>query len=208
MNKLRWLFVGAMLLSLVFASLSPQPALGQARLTGTGNDVLRLSQYPVDTLDPSLASFVQEVQVINSLFAGLVKLDLATGQVVPDLAESWSWNAEKTEVTFTLRTGLVWSDGAALTASDARYAILREIDPEMYASYAAILDPIVNAYAYRTGQITDPNLVGVIVDDATHLRIQCTQPMVFFDKIMALWVTKPLPQHVIALHPDNWTDPA
>ncbi len=207
MNKLRWLFVGAMLLSLVFASLSPQPALGQARLTGTGNDVLRLSQYPVDTLDPSLASFVQEVQVINSLFAGLVKLDLVTGQVVPDLAESWSWNAEKTEITFTLRSGLLWSDGTALTASDARYAILRELDPEMYASYAAILDPIVNAYEYRTGQITDPDLVGVIVDDATHLRIQLTQPMVFFDKIMALWVTKPLPQHVIALEPDNWTDP-
>jgi len=206
-NKLHWLFAGAMLLSLVFASLLPQPALGQVRLTGTGNDVLRLSQYPLDTLDPSLASFVQEVQVINALFAGLVKLDLATGEVVPDLAENWVWNLEKTEITFTLRAGLIWSDGTALTAHDARYAILREIDPNLSAVYASIFDPIVNAYEYRTGQITDPTQVGVYADDNLHLRIQLTQPMVFFDKIMALWVAKPLPQHVIEAHPDDWTDP-
>ena len=40
--------------------------------------------------------------------------------VVPDLAESWSWNAEKTKLTFKLRQGVKWHDGKPFTAKDVQ----------------------------------------------------------------------------------------
>jgi hypothetical protein len=36
--------------------------------------------------------------------------------VVPDLATSWSWNEDGTELTFPLRQGITWHDGKPLTA--------------------------------------------------------------------------------------------
>ncbi|GAB5467276.1 MAG: ABC transporter substrate-binding protein [Rhodospirillales bacterium] len=42
--------------------------------------------------------------------------DLQT--VVPNIAKSWSWNPDFTELTFVLRDGHKWSDGAPFTAED------------------------------------------------------------------------------------------
>ena len=38
--------------------------------------------------------------------------------IVPDLATSWRWNSEKTELTFKLREGVTWHDGVPFTARD------------------------------------------------------------------------------------------
>jgi peptide/nickel transport system substrate-binding protein len=38
--------------------------------------------------------------------------------IVPDLAESWSWDATKTKLTFKLRQGVKWHDGKPFTAKD------------------------------------------------------------------------------------------
>jgi peptide/nickel transport system substrate-binding protein len=42
--------------------------------------------------------------------------DLLT--IVPDVAKSWQWNDDYTELTMTLRKGHKWSDGAPFTAED------------------------------------------------------------------------------------------
>lgn len=42
--------------------------------------------------------------------------DLKT--IVPNVAKSWDWNADFTQLTFTLRKGHKWSDGAPFTADD------------------------------------------------------------------------------------------
>jgi len=38
--------------------------------------------------------------------------------IVPDLATSWAWNEEGTELTFPLRQGVKWHDGKPFTADD------------------------------------------------------------------------------------------
>ena len=57
------------------------------------------------------------------IFNNLVVFDPSVAQssdksIQPDLAESWSWNDDKTELTFKLRRGVKWHDGWAFTASD------------------------------------------------------------------------------------------
>ena len=57
------------------------------------------------------------------IFNNLVMFDPSVPQnsdksIVPDLAESWSWNDDKTELTFKLRRGVKWHDGWPFTSSD------------------------------------------------------------------------------------------
>ena len=40
--------------------------------------------------------------------------------VIPDLAESWSWDATNTKLTFKLRQGVKWHDGQPFTAKDVQ----------------------------------------------------------------------------------------
>ncbi len=45
--------------------------------------------------------------------------DLET--IVPNVAKSWSWNDDFTQLTFTLREGHKWSDGSAFTSADVKF---------------------------------------------------------------------------------------
>ncbi|MEO3415245.1 ABC transporter substrate-binding protein [Roseovarius sp. CAU 1744] len=45
--------------------------------------------------------------------------DLQT--IVPNIAKSWEWNDDFTQLTFTLRKGHKWSDGAPFTSADVKF---------------------------------------------------------------------------------------
>ena len=45
--------------------------------------------------------------------------DLQT--IVPNIAKSWSWNDDYTQLTFNLRAGHKWSDGAPFTSADVKF---------------------------------------------------------------------------------------
>src|SRR5258706_14715581 len=73
---------------------------------------------------------------------------------MPDLAESWSSNADFTEWTFKLRKGARFSDGSPCTAKDVA------------ATYLAILDPKTASPARSiVSMIREP----VAIDDETVL---------------------------------------
>ena len=54
---------------------------------------------------------------------GLTRWEPDFSQVVPNVAESWSVNAEGTEFTFHLREGMRWSDGEPFTAADILFFV-------------------------------------------------------------------------------------
>jgi len=70
----------------------------------------------VQSLDPSQVTGVPEHHVNLALFEGLVGYDPRTAKAVPGAAESWTYNSDRSVITFTIRQGLVWSDGTPITA--------------------------------------------------------------------------------------------
>ncbi len=78
--------------------------------------------------NPVSASILEEsaistVVAFMPVFNNLVVFDPTKAQntpddIVPDLAESWSWNEDKTEITFRLRKNVRWHDGFPFTSSD------------------------------------------------------------------------------------------
>lgn len=66
--------------------------------------------------DPITSSAGWDVHALSLVYAGLTQLD-PSGNAVPALASGWTYNAAGTEVTFTLRPGLKFSDGTALDAT-------------------------------------------------------------------------------------------
>lgn len=56
------------------------------------------------------------------LFRGLVTLN-ERGEPTPDLAESWEISPDQKDVTFRLRRGVRWHDGAPFTAADVVFTV-------------------------------------------------------------------------------------
>src|SRR6516164_5920904 len=87
-----------------------------------------LRMYDPDS--PASMSIHEEGTIISErpmmgVFNNLVMYDQHVNQnslasIVPDLATSWSWNEEGTELTFPLRQGVKWHDGAPFTAADVK----------------------------------------------------------------------------------------
>ena len=197
-------------LTMAWAVTARDPVWGPTNLQGASPTVC-LNLGPTDpTIDPALAADRGAGEfVANQLFLGLVRADEETGAPIPELATSWVMSPDATVFTFTLRSGLTWTDGNPLTAYDVRYGILRSLDPATAAELAWLLFWIRNAEEYNNGTITDPNQVGVTVLDYTHLRFTLKQPAAFFPSTLIWWpVARPMPGWAIAAHPTDWTEPA
>ncbi len=71
--------------------------------------------------ESTIASVTPFMAVFNNLVAfDPLKVHESLDTVVPDLAESWSWDPTNTKLTFKLRQGVKWHDGAPFTAKDVQ----------------------------------------------------------------------------------------
>jgi len=70
-------------------------------------------------------------QTLRDLTAGvLVKVNRVSGQLEPDLAETWEIKDGGRTIVFHLRAGLAFSDGTALTSADIVRTLNRALDPK------------------------------------------------------------------------------
>lgn len=105
------------------------------------------------TIDPALNSSVDGATMVAHLFSGIAKwAEDEEGNliIVADAAEELSEgvvNADGTVTyTYTLRDGLVWSDGQTVTAADFVFAWNRAASPELAGDYNYMFD-VVKGYA-------------------------------------------------------------
>jgi oligopeptide transport system substrate-binding protein len=107
-------------------------------------------------------------------------------------------------LVYTLRNGLKWSDGSALTAEDYVYSWRRLVDPETMADYCYIIDMVVNAMEIQEGALP-PSALGIRAVNATTLEIKLTGECAFFDYILAFPATYPVKKSVIESAGYQWT---
>jgi len=76
-------------------------------------------------LDPTAgaAAAIREVTYAN-VFEGLTRID-PNGEVLPDLAESWTISDDGKVYTFKLHTGVKFHDGADFSADDVKFSLDR-----------------------------------------------------------------------------------
>jgi len=105
--------------------------------------------YP-DTIDPQKSSFVNEIGHLKLVYVGLTALNEKL-ETVPGGASSWEYNDDASQLSFTIREGMTYSDGVPLNAARYEYSLLRNIDPATAGEYAGITDDIAGAPEWRTG---------------------------------------------------------
>ncbi|MBE9065290.1 ABC transporter substrate-binding protein [Leptolyngbya cf. ectocarpi LEGE 11479] len=59
--------------------------------------------------------------IFGLTYKGLIMENYETGEIEPELAESWQFSEDGLAITYTLRDNLKWSDGEPLTAEDVLF---------------------------------------------------------------------------------------
>ncbi|ANY09324.1 ABC transporter substrate-binding protein [Pseudonocardia sp. HH130630-07] len=95
------------------------------------------------TLRPGADQGAASLFVVSLLHRGLVAYD-ADGAVVPALASSWETTGDTTH-TFTLRPGLTFHDGTALTSADVARTLEFLADPANSARIASAMGSVAEA---------------------------------------------------------------
>ncbi|HVY28878.1 MAG TPA: peptide ABC transporter substrate-binding protein [Polyangiaceae bacterium] len=121
-----------------------------SKATGKRADLRVMNGTEPQTLDPDLATGDPEHRILEDVFEGLARLDSASLEPVPGVAESWDISADGKTYVFHLRPTARWSDGRPVTAHDFTYAWRRLQDPTLGGEYAYIMHMVRWAEARNT----------------------------------------------------------
>ncbi len=84
-------------------------------------------------LDPHVTGAVVSWYILDNVFDRLLRLDKETSEPVPSLAESYEVSDDGLVYTFTLRSGVKFSNGRELTSADVKYSFERILNPDVPA---------------------------------------------------------------------------
>ncbi|HEY0380509.1 MAG TPA: ABC transporter substrate-binding protein [Pyrinomonadaceae bacterium] len=158
------------LLLAVSCQQQPQPASNatqntqqqsRERVVGTrgGSITYRLTSPP-QTLNYLMAK--EESSIVTAFFllgGRLVEFDQDQQKHVPALAESWKWADDKRTLEVTLRDGLKFSDGHALTADDVAFTM------------RALYDERTQSPIFRDTMLVGGKQIETSATDPRHLRM-------------------------------------
>ena len=155
-------------------AVSDVPAYGDAILEGSIGDVSGfLTAVTTDASSHEAAGYV---------FNGLVRYDKDL-KLEGELAESWEISPDGKRITFHLRKGVKWHDGAPLTSDDVMFTYRRMIDPSTPTAYGEDFKQVKRAAA------PDPHT----------FVVEYARP---FAPALASWGMHVLPKHLLENYPD------
>ena len=177
--------LGALTLTGVAAVIA-EPVLAQ-----TSGGVLKVS----NPANPSSLSIHEEasittVQSSMAVFNNLVLFDPANKRnspeaIIPDLAESWAWDASATKLTFKLRSGVKWHDGKPFSSKDVQCTWNRLLGKEEY-------------FRKNPRRIWWDNLKEVTVNGDTEVTFHLERPQPALLSMLASGMSPVYPCHVAA----------
>jgi peptide/nickel transport system substrate-binding protein len=126
---------------------------------------------------------LQGVMVTNSIYEGLLQNKPGSNVVEPLLATSWTVSPDGLTYTFTLRSGVTYSDGTALTSTNVEAAFQRFFKVGAAPSYM-----LAEVSGYQT-------------PSPTTLIITLTHPVNnFLDRLASPWGPKAVSPEVVTNH--------
>ena len=150
------------------------PAYGDAIVEGSIGDVSGfLTAVTTDASSHEAAGYV---------FNGLVRYDKDL-KLEGELAESWEISPDGKKITFHLRKGVKWHDGAPFTSADVMFTYRRMIDPRTPTAYGEDFKQVKRASA------PDPHT----------FVAEYARP---FAPALASWGMHILPKHLLEKYPD------
>ena len=165
-----------------------------------------------DTLDPALNSALDGATMILHLFSGLttwaqddngnlvIKADCAEELVDPVVNEDGT-----VTYTYTLKDGLKWSDGQALTAYDFEFAWKRAASVELAADYCYMFE-VVKGYNEVWAEEEGAELAVTAIDDKT-LEVTLNNAVAYWNELLAFPTYFPVREDVVGN--EAWaTDPS
>ncbi len=111
------------------------PAEGAEAAPAYGDTIIMGSIGDASNLLPVLASDSASSDIAGMVYNGLVRYDKNL-QIEGDLAESWEISEDNLTITFHLRDGVTWHDGAPFTSEDVLFTYRLYIDPKTPTAYA------------------------------------------------------------------------
>ena len=161
-------YVGVILMVLVFAAalilyrgVRPDAPEGEtaARTAGGaqrgGQIVGSLRSEP--TSFNRLVAQDQPTDILSMLMQGrVVRINRATMELEPWLAERWETSDDRRTYTLHLRKGVTWSDGAPFTSADVVFSVEAALDPR---TESVVRDNLIVAGQPIRASAPDPNTV-------------------------------------------------
>ncbi len=169
-----------MIAVLVLLLILPPVAVGQ----GAKGAVVITFKDDISTLDPAIGYDWQNWSIIKSLFDGLMDYEPGTTTLVPHLASSYTISADGKTYTFTLRSGVKFTNGRALVAADVKYSLERMLNPKTQSPGAGFYGGITGVKAFQGGKAKEVS--GITVVDASTVRIALDEPNAALLHTMAL----------------------
>jgi len=142
----------------------------------------------IRSLDPAVSYDEFSYLALHSLFDTLVDFAASSVEIVPRLAERWEISADGQVYRFTLRPGIVFSDGAAITAAHVKYGLERTLTTAD-SPYTEYLTDVVGARDLIAGRA--PDCAGIVALDDRHLEIHLVRTNPALLGIFALPFTAP-----------------
>ena len=170
-----------------------------------------------DTIDPQKESFVNEVAQTMMVFEALMAFDPKTLKPIPGAAKDQpKVSSDGLSYTYTLRDGLKYSDGSAVTAKDYAFGFARLCDPNVAGDYAFTGYVIVGCEDYNNmdpKKATPAELAAAkaklgITTSGNDITFKLTEQAPYFNAIAALWVGVPTRESDVTKGGDKWTEPA
>lgn len=168
------------------------------------------------TIDPQLALLPIEREVALSVFENLLVLDPTALRLTPGAAEALpSVSSDGKTFTFTLRTGVTYSDGTPVTAADFVYGYTRSCDPRTRSQTNQVLFVIVGCEqlaAMDPGAATSEleaarGRVGVRALDDRRIEFTTVEPAPYFPAVTTLVQGMPVRRADVE-RGESWTQPA
>lgn len=188
------LVMAAAVLALVALARPPELAgpIGAVRpeAAPVRGGTLRLAVYVnLRTLDPALTYDEAARPIETLIFSRLLTWD-REGHVVPDLAERFEVSEDGRTYTLTLRDGVRFHDGAALTAADVVRTIERTLRPGTPCPGASYYESIEGFAAFHEGKAE--HLAGLRAAGSRTVVFTLREPDATFPALLTLSFVAPV----------------